>query len=150
MSEPPAGWEHVGDGPEMKPLPCRWSEARQRWEHEIEPGVSALPCNHPVEHPGHRAVVDEIIARTDDGNGNFTMSSAEFALVKRETDRAALLAVAARLPVGTHVVKPLGYPYPGTVVAAFTNLAGDPRLVVESDLAPGMLHIFTPTQVIAD
>jgi hypothetical protein len=28
---------------------CRWSEARQRWEREIVPGVSKEPCEH--DHP---------------------------------------------------------------------------------------------------
>lgn len=46
------------------------------------------------------------------------------------------------------VTKPKGYPYPGTVVAVFETLAGETRLVVESDLAPGMLHIFTPAQLL--
>lgn len=49
--------------------------------------------------------------------------------------------------VGDAVRKPKGYPYPGEIRAVFTNRAGDVRLVVESDLAPGMLHIFSPTQV---
>lgn len=46
-----------------------------------------------------------------------------------------------------HVVKPRGYPFPGLVVAKFTTRAGDVRYVVESDLAPGMLHIFTASQL---
>lgn len=50
-------------------------------------------------------------------------------------------------PVGTKVEKPRGYPFPGTVVAAFDNLAGEPRYVVESELAPGMLHIFSGKQI---
>ena len=25
---------------------CRWSESRDRWEHEIRPGVSAEACGH--------------------------------------------------------------------------------------------------------
>lgn len=49
--------------------------------------------------------------------------------------------------VGQHVTKPKGYPYPGWIVAIFTNRAGLERLVVESELAPGMLHIFSPSQV---
>jgi hypothetical protein len=49
--------------------------------------------------------------------------------------------------VGDYVTKPKGYPYPGWIVSVFTNRAGDVRLVVESELAPGMLHIFAPTQV---
>ena len=47
------------------------------------------------------------------------------------------------LTVGTKVTKPSGYPYPGTVVAAFQTLSGCPRYVVESERAPGMLHIFS-------
>ena len=33
---------------------CRWSEARQRWEREIVPGVSKEPCEH--EHPPHSSL----------------------------------------------------------------------------------------------
>ena len=51
-------------------------------------------------------------------------------------------------PVGTQVEKPKGYPFPGTVVAAFDTLAGETRYVVESALAPGMLHIFSGSQLI--
>ncbi len=58
-------------------------------------------------------------------------------------------AAEERLREGVHVEKPKGYPYPGTIVAAFTNLAGAERYVVESDLAPGMLHIFAPSQLAA-
>ena len=50
-------------------------------------------------------------------------------------------------PVGALVEKPKGYPFPGTVVSAFGNLAGEPRYVVENDLAPGMLHIFSGSQI---
>lgn len=48
--------------------------------------------------------------------------------------------------VGDLVEKPRGYPFPGTVVAAFMVAAGQ-RYVVESELAPGMLHIFSPAQL---
>jgi hypothetical protein len=49
--------------------------------------------------------------------------------------------------VGDWVTKPRGYPYPGTVVAVFETLDGVQRVVVESMLAPGMLHIFAPEQL---
>jgi len=49
--------------------------------------------------------------------------------------------------VGTKVVKPKGYPFPGEVRSVFTNRAGETRYVVESESAPGMLHIFAPTQI---
>ena len=52
------------------------------------------------------------------------------------------------LTVGTKVTKPYGYPYPGTVVAAFQTLSGCPRYVVESERAPGMLHIFAGEQLV--
>ena len=48
--------------------------------------------------------------------------------------------------LGDKVIKPRGYPFPGTVVAAFMVEAGQ-RYVVESELAPGMLHIFSPSQL---
>lgn len=50
-------------------------------------------------------------------------------------------------PVGTRVFKPEGYPFPGEVRAAFTTKAGLWRYVVESDLAPGLQHIFAPDQL---
>lgn len=49
--------------------------------------------------------------------------------------------------VGQKVCKPKGYPFPGEVRALFTNRHGEARLVVESTVLPGMLHIFSPTQV---
>lgn len=49
--------------------------------------------------------------------------------------------------IGQPVVKPDGYPFPGTVRAVFTNEAGALRLVVENADAPGLLHIFSPSQV---
>ncbi len=49
--------------------------------------------------------------------------------------------------VGSKVFKPQGYPYPGEVRSVFTNRAGDVRYVVESELAPGMLHIFSGNQL---
>ena len=49
---------------------------------------------------------------------------------------------------GTDVYKRQGYPYPGTVVAAFQTLSGCPRYVVESERAPGMLHIFSGEQLV--
>lgn len=51
------------------------------------------------------------------------------------------------LDIGCKVVKPKGYPFPGEVRAAFANKAGETRYVVESELAPGMLHIFAPSQI---
>ena len=49
--------------------------------------------------------------------------------------------------VGTKIVKPKGYPFPGEIRAAFTTKAGSIRYVVESELAPGMLHIFAGLQI---
>lgn len=50
-------------------------------------------------------------------------------------------------PVTTHVIKPEGYPFPGEVRAVFWNKAGELRYVVESDAAPGLMHIFSPIQL---
>jgi hypothetical protein len=44
------------------------------------------------------------------------------------------------------VIKPEGYPFPGVVVAVFTNLSGDERYVVEHD-CKGLLHIFNDMQL---
>lgn len=54
-----------------------------------------------------------------------------------------------RLPVGTPVTKVLGYPFPGTVVAAFHTLSGHERFVVEAtgEGYRGMLHIFNGDQL---
>ncbi|MCA0027381.1 MULTISPECIES: hypothetical protein [unclassified Mesorhizobium] len=54
-----------------------------------------------------------------------------------------------RLPVGTPVVKVLGYPYPGEVRAAFTTTSGNERFVVEATGPDygGMLHIFSGDQL---
>lgn len=49
--------------------------------------------------------------------------------------------------VGTKIVKLKGYPFPGEIRAAFTTKAGLIRYVVESELAPGMLHIFSHSQI---
>jgi len=49
--------------------------------------------------------------------------------------------------VGDSVVKTRGYAFDSTVVAVFENLAGDTRLVCESTLIPGMLHIYSPSQM---
>ncbi|MER8556096.1 hypothetical protein NKH37_28750 [Mesorhizobium sp. M1217] len=56
-----------------------------------------------------------------------------------------------RLPVGTNVVKKLGYPYPGEVRAAFTTISGNERFVVEATGIEycGMLHIFNGDQLSA-
>ena len=49
--------------------------------------------------------------------------------------------------VGAKVTKPVGYPFPGTVVAAFDTMSGARRYVVESSTAPGLLHIFSGFQL---
>lgn len=49
--------------------------------------------------------------------------------------------------VGDVVDKTNGYVFKSTVVAVFQNLSGDTRLVCESHLIPGLLHIFSPTQM---
>jgi hypothetical protein len=52
-----------------------------------------------------------------------------------------------RLRIGDLVQKPDGYPFDGVVVSAFTTQAGLTRYVVESEIAPGMLHIFSGKQI---
>lgn len=39
------------------------------------------------------------------------------------------------------------YPFDSTVVAIFLKLDGQTRMVCESDLLPGLLHIFSPSQM---
>lgn len=51
------------------------------------------------------------------------------------------------MKVGDAVIKLHGYGFPGTVVAVFRKLDGEQRVVVESALSPGLLHIFSPTQL---
>jgi hypothetical protein len=53
----------------------------------------------------------------------------------------------SELKVGMKVHKLSGYAFDSTVVAVFTNLAGDERVVCELDQIPGLLHIFSPSQV---
>lgn len=49
--------------------------------------------------------------------------------------------------VGDHVRKLKGYEFDSEVRAVFTNKAGKVRLVCESLVIPGMLHIFSPEQM---
>ena len=51
--------------------------------------------------------------------------------------------------VGTQVYKRSGYEFPGTVVSCFFTLDENERYVVESLRTPGMLHIFSPNQLVA-
>ncbi len=86
----------------------------------------------------------------DDDRDLVEYSRACNAILAALSDRDVVLEEAAKefaYPVGTSVLKPKGYPFPGTVVAAFENLSGDPRYVVESEVAPGMLHIFSGAQL---
>lgn len=54
------------------------------------------------------------------------------------------------LAVGTPVQKHSGYSFPGEIRAAFRNRAGEIRYVVEATVVPyqGMLHIFSPSQIV--
>jgi len=45
------------------------------------------------------------------------------------------------------VAKPNGYAFDGTVLASYKTLAGETRVVVESDAIPGLQHIFSPEQL---
>lgn len=56
------------------------------------------------------------------------------------------LEVLNQWPVGQPVIKPKGYPFPGTVRAAFTTTEGNVRIVVEHETV-GLLHIFAPEQL---
>jgi len=49
--------------------------------------------------------------------------------------------------VGDTVYKHKGYPFKSTVVAVFRNTSGEPRLVCESLVIAGLLHIFSPSQM---
>ena len=53
----------------------------------------------------------------------------------------------ATFRVEDRVVKTRGYYFPGVVRAVFQNGAGETRLVVESSISPGLLHIFSPSQL---
>src|SRR5262245_5923759 len=55
--------------------------------------------------------------------------------------------MAPNFRIGAKVAKPSGYPFPGTVLAAFHVSSGEMRYVVESDDLPGLLHIFSPSQL---
>ncbi len=51
--------------------------------------------------------------------------------------------------VGDDVEKVRGYRWPGKVVAVFTTLAGEQRVVVECTVpeVAGALHIYSPDQI---
>jgi len=53
----------------------------------------------------------------------------------------------SELEVGMQVHKLNGYEFDSTVVAVFTKLDGEERVVCESDVIPGLLHIFSPSQL---
>lgn len=49
-----------------------------------------------------------------------------------------------RFKVGDKAMKFGGeYQYTGTIVAAFQNIKGADRYVLEADLLPGLLHIYS-------
>ena len=53
------------------------------------------------------------------------------------------------MKIGDKVQKTKGYQWPGTIVADFTNLKGQRRLVVECTVpeVAGALHIYNPEQL---
>jgi len=54
------------------------------------------------------------------------------------------------MDVGDSVMRVGGdYAFDGTVVCVFEKLNGGKRIVVESVLIPGLLHIFAPDQLFA-
>jgi hypothetical protein len=60
------------------------------------------------------------------------------------------VAGVSELQVGMRVHKIKGdYAFDGTVVALFEKLDGTERVVVESQLIPGLLHIFAPHQMMS-
>lgn len=48
---------------------------------------------------------------------------------------------------GDHVDKNTGYPFPGEVLAVFLTQNKQVRVVVESTILPGLLHIFNKEQL---
>lgn len=54
-----------------------------------------------------------------------------------------------KFTVGQHIHKPKGYRFDGIVVAVFTTLSGEPRVVAEiaQGNGAGMLHIFNEQQL---
>jgi hypothetical protein len=53
------------------------------------------------------------------------------------------------MQIGDRVRKIKGYQWPGIIVADFTNLAGQRRIVVECTVpeVAGALHIYSPEQL---
>ncbi len=51
-----------------------------------------------------------------------------------------------RFALFDRVMKPEGYPFPGTIIAVFTTKGGEQRYVVEHDCG-GLLHIFNDLQL---
>ena len=53
------------------------------------------------------------------------------------------------MQVGDKVEKVSGYKWPGVVVAVFTTLSGETRIVVECTVpeVAGALHIYNPSQI---
>lgn len=49
--------------------------------------------------------------------------------------------------VGDMVQKTKGYKFVSQVRSVFTNIEGETRLVCESMMIPGLLHIFSPGQM---
>lgn len=58
-----------------------------------------------------------------------------------------LSEVVPEFQIGDKVVKVKGYEFDSVVVAVFANTSGEVRLVCESTLIPGLLHIFSPEQM---
>ena len=49
--------------------------------------------------------------------------------------------------VGDRVRKVKGYAFDGEIRALFTTKSSEIRVVVESEVIPGLLHIFSPNQL---
>lgn len=52
-----------------------------------------------------------------------------------------------KFSIGDKVRKVRGYEFDSTVVSVFQNLSGDTRVVCESSVIPGLLHIFNEDQL---
>lgn len=116
-------------------------------EHQ---GTVAMGKPEPISRELLGKIVDEVF---DGAIEDASVIEEIYAAIKKHETPAPQDHVTGvdipRLPVGTPVEKIGGYPFPGTIVAAFYTLAGQERFVVEAtgDQYAGMLHIFNGGQL---
>ena len=109
---------HVHSGPGPDPVPRRDDENREsRMSNDIDAWL---------------AVGRELVGKA--------------AAFQAEVD-ALVKPPAHEWEVGDRARKLKGYAFDSEVRAVFTNVAGQTRLVCESTVIPGMLHIFSPEQM---